>query len=91
MQKQQAMLVTFGSGSIAGFDDEPKLFLMFWYEKWLLDFGMQPTNIMVTKTVISWYNNVGHEESQAYGKYRAYIFQLNNGSLYTSEPGHELD
>jgi hypothetical protein len=37
------------SASITGFDDEPELLLMFCYEKWLLDFQRQPTNIMVAK------------------------------------------
>ena len=35
------------SGSIAGFDDESALLLMFRYEKWVLDFRMHPTNILV--------------------------------------------
>ena len=31
------------------------------------------------------------EETQAYYRKCADIFQINNGSLYTSELGHELD
>ena len=31
------------------------------------------------------------EESQAYDRNCADIIQMNNGSLYTSKPDHELD
>jgi hypothetical protein len=31
------------------------------------------------------------EETEAYNRKYAYIFQMNNGLFYTSEPGHELD
>ena len=30
--------------------------------------------------------NIGHEESQAYDRKCANLFQMNNGLLYTSEP-----
>jgi hypothetical protein len=32
-----------------------------------------------------------NEETQAYDRKCADIFQMNNGSLYTSKPHHELD
>lgn len=38
------------NGSIPNFDDEPKLILMFRYEKWFPNFWRHPTNIMVANT-----------------------------------------
>ena len=31
------------------------------------------------------------KETQAHDRNYAYVFQMNNGSLYTSEPSHEID
>jgi hypothetical protein len=44
-----------------------------------------------TKTTTQRRTPALHEETQAYDRKCAFKFQMNNGSLYTSELDHELD